>query len=141
MSRRRRRRTIERIIEMEITPMIDVVFLLIIFFMTTAQFARMTRADVELPREAGEQDEAPEEAGLVVNVMADGSIIVNGDPVSLDTLASLVRIEARAAGGAEHARVLLRADRSADTAHLNRIVTRLRELDIGAARVATEVPR
>ena len=32
----------------EMTPMIDVVFLLIIFFMTTAQFARQTRAEVDL---------------------------------------------------------------------------------------------
>ncbi len=39
----------ERGVAVDLTPMIDVVFLLIIFFMTTAQFARLTRADVELP--------------------------------------------------------------------------------------------
>ncbi|MEC9372838.1 MAG: biopolymer transporter ExbD, partial [Planctomycetota bacterium] len=43
----------ERIPDIDITAMIDVVFLLIIFFMTTAQFVKMTRAEVDLPRETG----------------------------------------------------------------------------------------
>ena len=48
-----------RSLHIEITPMIDVVFLLIIFFMTTAQFARMTRAELSLPVEPGDQEQAP----------------------------------------------------------------------------------
>ncbi|MEE8153357.1 MAG: biopolymer transporter ExbD, partial [Phycisphaerales bacterium] len=66
----------KRTLDIEVTPMIDVVFLLIIFFMTTAQFARMTRAELALPLELGEQDPAPEEAGLVINVTGEGEIIV-----------------------------------------------------------------
>ena len=44
-----------RHLAVEITPMIDVVFLLIIFFMVTARFARDTRAELNLPQEKGEQ--------------------------------------------------------------------------------------
>ena len=69
-----RRRSHQLIVEL--TPMIDVVFLLIIFFLTTAQFAQMTRAEVDLPLEAGEQQDTPEEAGLVINIDRQGRIIV-----------------------------------------------------------------
>jgi biopolymer transport protein ExbD len=41
-------------ITVDITPMIDVVFLLIIFFMTTAQYALLTRTELNLPKEKGE---------------------------------------------------------------------------------------
>ena len=46
-ARARQRR---RSVAVDITPMIDVVFLLIIFFMTTAQFAQLTKAEVDLPQ-------------------------------------------------------------------------------------------
>ena len=66
-----------RSVSVEITPMIDVVFLLIIFFMTTARFARLTRAEIDLPIEKGEQYEAPDEAGLIINITREGAIIVS----------------------------------------------------------------
>ena len=80
----------DRVMPIEITPMIDVVFLLIIFFMTTARFAQITRADLELPKEAGEQQETGEEAGLVINVLADGSVMVGEATVSLAELETIV---------------------------------------------------
>ncbi|MCH8037092.1 MAG: biopolymer transporter ExbD, partial [Proteobacteria bacterium] len=40
------------------TPMIDVVFQLMIFFMYTAQFAQVTRTAIDLPDEAGEEQVA-----------------------------------------------------------------------------------
>jgi biopolymer transport protein ExbD len=64
-------------IAVDITPMIDVVFLLIIFFMTTAQYALLTRTELDLPKEKGEQREEAEEAGLVVNITSDGQLIVS----------------------------------------------------------------
>ena len=64
----------------EITPMIDVVFLLIVFFMTAARFAREQRAPMELPREAGEVEQE-EAAGLVVNLLDDGRIVVQDEAV------------------------------------------------------------
>ena len=73
---KRRGARVQHMIALEITPMIDVVFLLIVFFMTTAQFARVTRTELDLPLEQGEQEEQPEEAGFVVNINADGSIIL-----------------------------------------------------------------
>jgi biopolymer transport protein ExbD len=126
----------------EITPLIDVVFLLIIFFMVTARFARDTRADIDLPQERGEQRETAEEAGIVVNILADGTIVLLQEEVSLDDLVARVRdeIARRHGGDATQVKLLVRADRTGDTEHLNAVVAQLQKLGIGAAKLATEVP-
>lgn len=133
----------KRSINVELTSMIDVVFLLIIFFMTTSQFAKMTRAEVALPQEQGEQDPTPVEAGLVINITEDGQIIVNDKPLDLDQLKNLVEHEiAKYPDRSAHQlKLLIRADKNADSASLNKIVSLLQSLNIGAARIATEVPR
>lgn len=125
----------------ELTPMIDVVFLLIIFFLTTARFARDTREDLDLPREAGEQQETTEEAGIVVNVRADGAIVIDQTEFTLDELETHVRSEvARTRGNPEQIKLLLRADRGGSSQRLNEIVQRLQTVGVGAARLATEIP-
>ena len=132
-----------RSLHIEITPMIDVVFLLIIFFMTTAQFARMTRAELALPIEPGEQERAPEEAGLVINLTRAGEIIVSDQALDLAELEQLVRqeIELHPDRPARQLKLLIRADKNADSARLNEVVRLLQRMDVGHARLATEVPR
>ena len=133
----------KRTINVELTSMIDVIFLLIIFFMTTAQFAKMTRAEVSLPQEAGEQDPTPVEAGLVINITEGGEIIVNDASLDLTELEYLVKQEiAKYPDRSAHQlKLLIRADKNAESARLNQVVTLLQSLNIGSARIATEVPK
>ena len=123
--------------------MIDVVFLLIIFFMTTAQVAQLTHTEIDLPQERGEQQAEPDEAGLVINITVDGEIIVASRVVDMVGLEAIVRSELQKdpLRPADQLKLLLRADRAAAAAHLNRVVSLLDMLGIGAARLATEVPR
>ncbi len=125
---------------LEIAPMIDVVFLLIIFFMATAQFARLTRAEVNLPLEPGEQSEVAEEAGVVINITSDGRIVVAEDAVDTVGLRAILQEEMRTRRAGEM-KVLVRADREADSAALNDVVVLLQQMGLGTARIATEVPR
>lgn len=122
--------------------MIDVVFLLIIFFMTTAQIARETRADLDLPKEVGEQNETAEEAGLVINVLADGKVVINDETVDRDTMEVIIKRES-VLKSREHQgglKVTLRVDRNASAEHLNDVITRMRALNVAGASLATEVP-
>ena len=135
----RKPRHSERVLPVEITPMIDVVFLLIIFFMTTAQFARLTRAEIDLPQERGEQEEA-EEAGLVVNLTREGQVIINDTEVPLSEMMAMVREEMARSGSPAGLKLLLRADREASAARLNEIIKQLQDAGVYNARVATEVP-
>ncbi len=132
-----------RDVEVDITSMIDVVLLLVFFFMTTAQFARQNRAELELPRQKGEQKDAPEEAGLVINITKEGALVVGSRPVDDEELRLIVRDEIRRAPDrpAAQLKLLIRADRNAPAAHLNRVATLLESFGVGTARLATEVPR
>ena len=130
-----------RSLMVELTPMIDVVFLLIVFFMVTSEFARDVRADLELPQLEGEQRPASEEAGLIINIRQDGAILlsVSDDPVDLLQLESRLRASFGEEGTRE-ARVLVRADALASTTRLNEVVRLLHELGVGSTRMGTEVP-
>ena len=134
--------TRERGASVDITAMIDVVFLLIIFFMTTAQVAQLTRTEIDLPLERGEQRGTPDEAGLVINITGEGEIIVASRTIDLVELEEIVRGELSKdpQNPAHQLKLLLRADRNAAAVHLNRVVALLESMGVGTARLATEVP-
>jgi biopolymer transport protein ExbD len=80
--------------DLNLTPMIDIVFLLIIFFMVGTQFAREepTLFDIEL---AASQTQAaaltPGPDPVLIAVLEDGSIRVDRQAVSLEELERLLR--------------------------------------------------
>ena len=113
------RRRKSRLLPVDMTPMIDIVFQLLIFFLTTAQLAQFSRAEMDLPEEAGEQVETAEEAGIIVNVLAEELVIDHRG----DDLARL--------------RPLVRADRNAPAARLNRVLEMLQAAGVPAVRIAT----
>lgn len=127
-----------RSVVIDMTPMIDIVFQLLIFFLVTAQMAEQSRAKLDLPREQGEDSTEREQAGLTINVLADGRIVVNDAEVSLEQLDGLVDAAVTAAGGADRLKPLIRADRACDAARLNEIFARLSARGLAAIRLATE---
>ena len=130
----------ERRLILELTSMVDVVFLLIIFFMVTTEFARDARADVNLPRLMGEQVEHSEEAGLFINIDRSGNIILSSaeDPVTLEQLEQRVLSHV---SGEESPKITVRADRKAPMTRFNEVIRILDESGVSSARIATEVPR
>ncbi len=78
--------------ELNLTPMIDVVFLLIIFFMVGTKFADMERnVQLEVPRVSrlGAMTNAPDKR--VVSVYRDGTILLDQQRVTLDDLGGALR--------------------------------------------------
>jgi biopolymer transport protein ExbD len=65
-------------LEISITPMIDVVFLLLIFFMVTTTFNKETALNIKLPQAEGEE---PEQQPKVINLTIDaqGTYYLSGD--------------------------------------------------------------
>jgi len=95
-----------------LTPLIDVVFLLLIFFMVTTTFLDPEREiDVDLPtaQSAGEPDRAPDE--IVVNVLADGTLVIQDETVTRDELMNVFR---RAAQHDPETPVTIRGHRRAE---------------------------
>lgn len=91
-----------------LTPMIDVVFLLIIFFMVGTQFTSQERQiDLKLPGAGQLQAMIVPPDRREVAVAADGTVILDGQTVTLEQLTS--RLESMRAGFPD-LRVVVRAD-------------------------------
>jgi biopolymer transport protein ExbD len=100
-------------LQLNMAPMIDMVFLLLIFFLTATTFAQREREqDVLLPsnRNPGSLSRAVEES-LVVNVLQDGRFKLLGREVGEEELSARVRERRERAGAGGPLKVLVRADR------------------------------
>jgi biopolymer transport protein ExbD len=74
-------------VSFDLTPMIDVVLLLIIFFMFTTHFTRLQLSPMDLPRQPGEEAASAATAGagpdsLVIDIDRSGTLRVAGDSVA-----------------------------------------------------------
>lgn len=75
--------------QLNLTSMIDVVFLLIIFFMVTTTFDQMERnIEVAVPEVPQAGAASPPRGPLVVSVFADGRLELDGQMVTLEELTS-----------------------------------------------------
>lgn len=94
--------------EVNLTPLIDVVFLLLIFFMVSTTFTQRGEIKVDLPEASTEQAEMPVEP-IRLTVKADGDYFLDGEPLEADATAIFKAL--RAAAGEDTDRILIiRAD-------------------------------
>ncbi|TWT96838.1 Biopolymer transport protein ExbD [Botrimarina colliarenosi] len=99
-------------VEPNMTPMIDVVFLLIIFFLVSSHLARReSRLALDLPSAAtGEADDDPSPR-LTINVDAGGALSLGAALVTVDDLVTRLQAQQATEGGV--LRVRLRSDQAA----------------------------
>lgn len=136
LSKRRR----QTVLGMDMTPMIDVVFNLLIFFMTVSQISRAAREPVELPKLRGAEDQ--QAAVLTINVTREGQIVVSGNRVSVAGLVSMIEGEAARAGGDPgRMTVVIRGDERGDCRTVNQVVAALAAVPVNRVRIAVQVPQ
>ena len=115
----------------DLTPMIDVILVLIIFFMLRSQFASSELRPVHLPVEPGAAAASSgATARLIVDVDREGNCSVMGEPIPAAELAGRLA-QVQRDTGTRHSGVVVRADRQAPAAVLNRLAERLAEARIG----------
>ncbi|QKT04859.1 biopolymer transporter ExbD [Ectothiorhodospiraceae bacterium 2226] len=98
--------------EINLTPLIDVVFLLLIFFMVSTTFVREAEVSVDLPQASAQGAPPEEQAILEITIDAQGQYYVNGNAVAGGQIATLRRALREAAGDAESPRLVISADRN-----------------------------
>ncbi|MFW6107241.1 MAG: ExbD/TolR family protein [bacterium] len=114
--------------ELNMTPMIDVVFLLITFFMVVTEITRQDEIeDLELPDvKADKVDENPDPERLVINVLADGTYIIAGREVGekdvFDALAVEARLSRKKGTEVSNRTVLVKADKRTPYRFIERIM-------------------
>lgn len=126
---------------LDLTPMIDVVFQLIIFFMFTSHFGQMMRTEIDLPREKGDEREVQQQPAMIIDIQTDGSYFVESRETSLNEIERLARngIAASKAGGPAFD-VLIRPDQTAPASNLDRVLTRLSAIGVVDWKIGTMAP-
>ena len=99
---------------LELTPMIDVVFLLMIFFLVASKLDEADRSiDVVLPQASAAKPLTSKPREFVINIDRDGNYFAGARPVRLNDLQQLLRQSA--ADNPQRQTVIVRADEN--TAH------------------------
>jgi len=123
---------------MNMTPMIDIVFLLIIFFMTVSQVSEINKERLELPKLKGSEDQ--KRTSLTVNVDQSGDIVVSGNRITNAELLTFVSLElAKVGDDPDRLSVVIRGDERGDSRTVNEIVTSLARLQVKKVRIAVQV--
>lgn len=122
---------------LNLTSMIDVVFLLIIFFMVGTRFGAVeSRVNVKVPQvsAAGKSSAAPTK--LVINVLGDGQILLDQTPLSLVEMRSRLMAARRASADAS---VVVRGDAQGAFQHVAGVLAVCREVGIADLGISVKV--
>jgi biopolymer transport protein TolR len=123
------------IAQINVTPLVDVMLVLLVIFMVTAPIIQQGVA-VELPKTraaplAGNEDP------LVVGIAKNGTVYLNDNPIALDELRS--KLVAVNQARPDH-QVLLRADRTVPYGDVVRVIAAIKEAGISRLGMVTEPP-
>jgi biopolymer transport protein ExbD len=114
--------------DLDITPLIDCVFLLLIFFMLTSSFVKPAGIRVSLPKTV--TADVLQEEKFVVVISADDIIYLDEKPISLDDLRERLK-EAKVGS------ILIKADKRASLGRVIEIWDLCREIGIERVNIAT----
>jgi biopolymer transport protein ExbD len=119
-----------------VTPLVDVVLVLLIIFIVTASFIMKSAIPVELPAAASGEQRA--QGLLAITVARDGAIGINGQPASLAALPDAVaRASAAQGGDARRVEAFVSADVAAPYGQFAGVVDRLRVLGVTSIALDT----
>lgn len=111
-------------------PMINVVFLLIIFFMVVGQVSTHQAGPVELP--VASSDKLADNQPLLLTLKANGELLLDEQPLAVAELATVLK--ARLATAQTPPAIAIRADQQATAGQLQQLLIPVREL--GFARIS-----
>lgn len=124
--------------EMQMAPMIDVVFLLLIFFIVTWNYARFeTELDVSVPVAEAGTDPDRTVGEIIVNVRQNGEIVLNSVVITEDQLFEKLNT---IAGYYKDQAVILRGDGEATYTHIIRVLDVCQKAKIWNVAFATNRP-
>ncbi len=117
----------------DLTPMIDVVFLMLIFFMVSTSFTVNNSLKLELPQSKAQTADKETEQ-VSVSIDADGQLYVQDEKVKDGDLRRRILNISK---GDPNMRVVLRADADAKHKRVVYVLDTVRELGMGKVGIAT----
>ena len=133
------KRSIRGELSINITPLIDVVFLLLIFFMVTTTFSRETRLLVNLPEANAELVES-QSAQIEIIVAREGNYVINGRPLVDNRFETLIRGLELESEGDRDLSIILIADAEATHQSVVTAMDAIRQSGFSRLNIATQRP-
>jgi len=128
-----RQRTMKRA-RIEIIPMIDVIFFLLVFFMVSSlAMTKINSVPVALPKTSSNPEALKQE--VILTIRRDGQVLVNKAPVTLDTLGTQLAYDMH-----DHPQdvVVLNADQGVNYGLVVQVMDRARAIGVRKFALATE---
>ena len=134
---RRGRRRAAVMAEINVTPMVDVMLVLLIIFMVSAPLLTVG-VPIDLPQtQAASLDQADKEP-LAISVNTKGQVFLQNTEVKVEELVPKLQAIAAARGGADE-RIYVRGDRTVDYGTMMKIMGRLSAAGFRRVALVTEV--
>lgn len=119
--------------EIDLTPMLDVVFILLIFFIVTSVF--ITEAGIEVLKPEASTAEPKSKDLILIAVSADGQVWIDGEEI--DPRFIRQRFELRLAD-TPNAAVVIQGDRASQNEHILSILRAARDAEIASVSISAE---
>ncbi len=120
--------------QLNIAPLIDVVFLLLIFFMLSSQFIARPGIRVSLPRASTAEPHPGED--IIVSITEGGSLYLDGEEITLESLPA--KLKAKVAESEEKT-VIVRADEKINLGLAVKVMDIAREANAQGLVISTEM--
>ena len=133
MRRTANRTSTDQISDIDMTPMLDIVFIMLIFFIVTTSFVKESGIDVNRP--TAQTAEKKEQGHIIVSIKANGEIWIDKRAVDIRAVrANVARLHSENPLGS----VIIAADRDTKTHALVQVMDQIRLAGITNASIATE---
>lgn len=119
--------------EINLTPMLDVVFIMLIFFVVTTSFVK--ESGVEVNRPTAETAQRQESANILIAIRPNGEIWIDGRAVDVRAVrANIERLRVEFPDG----QVVIQGDRAAQVGLLVKVMDQVRLAGINNVAIATQ---
>jgi len=125
MARRTLSNTLQAPEEINVSPLIDMVFILLIFFIVTTTFVEETGVEVDKPEASASL--SLEKQSIMIAITSDNKVIYGGQEIGLSGVRSVVRRLTKA----EDSPVIIQVDKAVSAEMLVRVID---ESKLGGAK-------
>ncbi|MEO1879284.1 MAG: biopolymer transporter ExbD [Methylococcales bacterium] len=133
MSRRTNRSSSEQTADIDMTPMLDIVFIMLIFFIVTSSFVKESGIDVNRP--TAQTATRKEQGNIIVAIKPNGDVWIDKRLVDIRAVrANVSRLHAEQPLGS----VVIAVDKETKVKDLTQVMDQIRLAGIMNASIATE---
>jgi len=122
--------------EINITPMLDIVFIMLIFFIVTTSFTKETGVLIDKP--LAEQAVALSSGTILIGIKSNNDIWMSKRPIELREVRQMVE---RAKGENPEGSVVIVADRGSSIGTVTQVMDQVRLAGVEGVAISATVPR